>query len=242
MKKINKDKIDTAIILAGGRGLRLLSADSQLPKAMVEIINRPILEWIVLWLKKNGIKKILISVDHKKEAIIKHFGNGKRFGMSITYNDHKGAKETGDAFRSAIGNTKLPEVFVALNGDQITDMPLKKLIAHHQKYNPIATITTCPVRNPYGIIEIDNEHRIKSFSEKPILPGMYMNTGIYVFNKKIFSYLPKRGTIERTTFVTLSQKNDLRAFKYDGLYVTVNNRKDQENAEKVLKKLKKKII
>src|SRR3989344_6725315 len=120
-------KIETAVILAGGKGLRMLSATIDKPKTMVTVLGKPIIEWILFWLKKNKIRKLVLSVDYKKEVLMKHLGNGKNFGISIVYNDHSGAKETGDAFRSVLENVRLPKYFFAMNSDQCTDLSLRDL-------------------------------------------------------------------------------------------------------------------
>lgn len=232
--------IDTAIILAGGRGLRLMPQTAEQPKAMVSILGRPIIEWIILWLKKNKITNIIVSVDYKKEKLIKYLGNGKKLGVNIRYNDHAGASETGDVFRSVFSNIKpLPDIVMAMNGDQITDLPIKKLIAHHKKHDPIATIVTCPMRSPYGIVVHDDlNYSVRNFKEKPILSNVFMNAGIYIFNKKIVKYLPKRGAIEKTAFTKLIKDQKLKAYIHKGLFVTINNQKDLENTENVLIKSK----
>ena len=235
-------KIDTAVILAGGKGGRLLPLTLNKPKSMINVIDKPIIDWILLWLKKNKIKNIVISVDYKKKVLINYLGSGKKFGVSVTYNDHRGAEETGDAFRSVLKNIKLPNVFLAMNGDQITDLSIKKVIAQHQKYDPIATIVTCPVRNPYGIVELGEDHSIKSFAEKPIIPDMLMNAGIYVFNKKILPYLPEKGRIEETTFVKLAKNKNLRAYIHNGFFLTVNDRHDLQNTEKILREQRLNLV
>lgn len=210
------------------------------PKAMVKVLGRPMIEWIILWLKKNKITNIIVSVDYKKVKLMKYLGNGKKFGVNICYNDHAGASETGDAFRSVFLNIKsLPDVFVAMNGDQITNLPIKKLVAHHKKHDPIATIVTCPIKSPYGIVTHNNlNHLVKDFKEKPILPNIYMNTGIYIFNKKIIKYLPQKGSVERTTFKKLIREQKLKAYIHRGLFVTINDNKDLQDTESILTKSK----
>ncbi|OGF62474.1 hypothetical protein A2926_01970 [Candidatus Giovannonibacteria bacterium RIFCSPLOWO2_01_FULL_44_40] len=227
-------KIDTAVILAGGKGLRLRPETADKPKAMVRVAGRPIIEWIILWLKKNGVKNIILSVNYKKEVLTDYFGDGHGFGVKITYNHHRGAKDTGDAFRSVFKNINLPETFIAMNGDQITDLPIKKLIKRHEKYRPIATVAVCPLKSPFGIVHLDENHTIKSFYEKPVLYDKFMNTGIYIFENGIKSYLPKRGAIENTAFKQLAKAGKLKAYTHRGFFSTVNDHKDLESTEKIL--------
>jgi len=227
--------LNTAVIIAGGRGSRLMPETRDMPKAMVPVLGRPIIEWILLWLKENGVRKVVISVDHKKDVLRNHLGNGKKIGLQILYNDHTGCKETGDVFRNILENVKLPKTFLAMNGDQITDLAIQDLVAHHKLYSPVATLVACPVRMPYGILEIDDEHTIQKFREKPTLPNVLMNTGIYVFHKSILDYLPRRGSIEKTTFRKLAKEGKLKTYVHKGLFLTINTHKDLEESQKILK-------
>jgi len=228
--------MDTAVILAGGKGTRLMPLTADKPKPMTEILGKTLIEWIILWLKKNKIKRIVISVDYKKEVIIKHLKNGESFGVEIIYNHHDGAEGTGDAFRSVLENKniELPETFLAMNGDQIVNLSIKNLTTFHRKHDPVATIVMCPIRSPFGIIEYDKTGTIRKFLEKPILPDTFMNAGIYIFNKSIKKYLPQKGAIENTTFKHLAKNKKLKAYKYMGVFTTVNKLSDIKEAEKTL--------
>lgn len=234
--------LDTAVILAGGKGLRLGPETFDKPKAMVQLLERPIIDWIILWLKKNGLHRVIVSVDYKKEVLIKHLGDGSTLGVKIIYNDHSGANETGDAFRSVLENQTLPETFLALNGDQITDLSVKEVLAEHQRHHPLVTLVTCPVRIPYGILTLDGENRVKAFREKPTLPDTLMNTGIYIFNKSILEYLPLRGSIEKETFTKLAQLGKLRSYIHRGFFTTINDHKDLAEAYTLLQNIKTELL
>lgn len=223
--------IDTAVILVGGKGMRMRPLTDDIPKSMVEVHGKPIIAWIILWLKKNGITNIIPSVDYKKEVIMDYLGNGEQFGVRISYNDHTGCHETGDVFRTVLERKNLPQTFLALNGDQITDLPIADLAAHHERHKPLVTLVTCPVCVPYGIVDITTEGKVRSFVEKPILSDILMSTGIYVFDKKILEHLPRRGSIEKTTFVKLAEIDKLHSYNYTGLFKTMNDQKDIEEAE-----------
>ena len=227
--------IDTAVVLAGGRGSRLMPETKDKPKAMVPVFKKPLVDWIIFWLKKNGIRTVVVSVDYKKEKLIDYLGNGRRYGLRIVTNVHTGAEETGDAFRSVLSNIKLPDTFLALNSDQITDLRILPLMRRHRKYAPIATIVTTPARMPYGIVEADRAHSITAFKEKPILKQVLMSTGIYVFHKSIAAYLPQKGAIEKTTFPRLVKEKKIRMYVHRGLFTTINTHKDLEEAEVTLR-------
>ena len=234
--------LDTAVVIAGGKGLRLGPETSDKPKAMLQLLGRPLIDWIILWLKKNGVRTVIVSVDYKKETLIGHLGDGGALGVRVKFNDHSGAVETGDAFRSALENQDLPEIFVALNGDQITDLSIQEALAVHQRHQPIATVVTCPVRIPYGILTITRENKVEAFREKPILPDTLMNTGIYIFNKSILPHLPRNGSIEKETFSKLAQLGELRSYTHRGFFTTINDHKDLTEAHNLLKNIQAELL
>src|SRR3989338_1491676 len=234
--------IDTGVVLVGGKGLRLRPLTNERPKSMVFINGRPLVEWIILWLKKHGIKRIVLSVDYKKEVLMDHVRDGKALGVQVTYNDHSGCFETGDVFRHILEHQNLPEVFLALNGDQITALSVAEVFKDHTRHNPIATIVTYPTRIPYGILKLHDDGRVKAFEEKPILPGISMNTGIYIFNKSILPYLPTRGLIEKETFAKLAEQGKLRAYMHRGFFTTISDEKDIAEAERELKSTEARLL
>jgi len=228
-------KLKTAVLLVGGKAMRLRPLTDSLPKCMVEIKDKPLIEWIFSWLKENGIENVVLGVDYKKEMIMNHVGDGNKFGLNVKYSDHSTAKDTGDAFRMAIekGNVT-DEHFVAMNGDELTDISLKNLFRFHMEHSPVATIVTAPLKSPFGILEIDDNHTIRSFREKPVLGDKFVNAGIYIFSQKIRDYLPQEGRLEETTFVKLANEGKLKSFKYFGFWSTLNTHKDLEEMKKAV--------
>lgn len=225
-------KIDTAVVLAGGQGDRLKPLTNDIPKAMVEIKNKPLLQWIVEWLRNNNVKEIVLGVAHLKEKIMDYFGDGARFGVNIRYSVHTVEGGTAEGFRLAISRYVDRDVFFALNGDQITSIDLNDLASFHLKGNSIATMVVAHLRCPYGHVEIDDKHNVVGFVEKPVCLHMSCNTGIYVFSREILKYLPDTGDIEKTAFLSLSKSDLLKAYPYNGLFVTVNTHKDLVEVKK----------
>src|SRR3990170_7847841 len=133
MKKIKAldMKIDTAAVLAGGQGDRLKPLTNGLPKGMVEICNKPLLQWIIEWLRNNDVREIILGVAHLKEKIIDYFGDGTKFGVNIRYSVHTVEGGTSEGFRLAISRYVDRDVFFAMNGDQITDLNLNDLANFH---------------------------------------------------------------------------------------------------------------
>ena len=230
--------IKTAVILVGGRGLRLMPFTQDIPKPMIEVGGKPLIHWVMDWLVENDVKKAILGVDYKKEIIINYLKNN-HFNLEILFNDHNGAQGTGDAFRLAIEKYDVNDnTFLAMNGDELTDLSLKNFLTFHSEHKPIATLMAYPLRSPYGILDIDHDFNIKAFREKPIVDNQFINAGIYLFDKKIRAYLPEKGSIEETTFVELAQVKKIKAFKYFGFWRTIDTMKDLESVEEKISVLK----
>jgi len=229
-------KLKTAIIIAGGKGTRLGEIASEIPKPMVLLNNKPILERIIHWLKNNGVSNIVIGVAYKKEKIKEYFGDGSKFGVKIIYTEHDENGGTEDAFKTAIEKSGISdENFYAMNGDQITDLQLEGLTNSHIDSNAIASVVTIRLRTNFGIVKTDSAGWIIEFQEKKVVPEVIMNCGIYVFNKKIKEYLTG-GNIELNAFRKLIPEKKLRHFFYDGMWTSVNDQKELKAAEEILKK------
>jgi NDP-sugar pyrophosphorylase family protein len=228
-------KIDTAVVLAGGPGIRLKPLTDKVPKALVEVAGKPLILWVIEWLRMNDVRRIVLGVAHLKDEIINYLGDGSGFGLDITYSKHTVEGGTGEGFRLAISRYINDDVFFALNGDQITDLKLKDLANFHLKYNPVATIAMTNPHCPYGHIKVDENHNVLGFAEKPFCPHANCNSGIYIFKREILNFLPEKGDIEKTTFPLLADDRNLKVYPFKGIFITVNTHKDLVEAEEKLK-------
>jgi len=228
--------LETAVIIAGGKGARLEEKTEDLPKPMISVGGVPLIERIIGWLKKNEIKNIIIGVAYKKEKIMDYLKDGRNLGVNITYTYHDENDGTEDAFKAAIEQSKIrDENFYAMNGDQITDLQLEGLTNAHLISGATATIVTVKLRTNFGIIDVDMQNRITRIHEKWSVPNILMNSGIYVFNQGIRNYL-EGGNIEENAFRKLAKEGKLYSFYYDGEWMTVNNKKELKKMEEFLKK------
>ncbi len=225
----------TAVVLSGGEGVRLRPLTKDLPKGLVRVGGTPLLQWVVEWLKANGVNLVVMGVAYLKEQIIEYFGNGERFGVEIKYSVHTVEGGTGEGFRLAIARYVEEETFFALNGDQITDITLGPMFARHAKSDALATIAVVHPRLPFGLVEIDKRDNCRGFLEKPILNDRFVSTGVYVFEKKITKYLPTRGDVERSTFPRLSRLHRLGAYRHRGSFITVNSLRELDEAEETVR-------
>tara|TARA_Y100000590_G_scaffold135727_1_gene155345 strand:- start:78 stop:776 length:699 start_codon:yes stop_codon:yes gene_type:complete len=178
-----------AVILAGGLGTRLLPYTKTLPKPMLPLDKKPILEYVIKWIKKNGVKDIVLCVSYKHEKIQKYFQDGKKFGVNIEYAISKKPLSTAGQLKTA--EKFIGETFVCVYGDSIFKHNLRLMIKHHKKNSPVATMCLFDYKYQvkYGVIKEKHGH-VEAWEEKPIRSAK-INTGCYVFESKIFRYIPK---------------------------------------------------
>jgi len=230
-------KIDTAIILAGGPATRMKPLTDTVPKGLINVLGKPLLQWIVEWLQDYEIRNIVLGVAHMKEKIIGYFKEGSELGVNIKYSVHTVGGGTGEGFRLAIKRHVNRQNFFALNGDQITNLNLGRLEKFHLKHGQIATMVVTNPGCPFGHVRINKSLDVTEFLEKPRCSAAVCNAGIYVFNKDILRYLPKKGDVEKTMFPTLARTRQLKAYAFKGFFTTINTLKDLIEAENELKRL-----
>ena len=225
------------MVLAGGRGLRLAPLTDSLPKALVRIHSKPLLEWVIEWLARNGVRDLVLGVAYESEKIMSYFGDGNRLGVRINYSVHTVEGGTAEGFRKAIDRYVNDETFVAMNGDELTNLNVGRLCDLHMRSGALATVAVTQLKSPFGIVRLDSDDRVIGFEEKVTIPGTYVSIGVYVFQREILGYIPKSGDIERATFPLLSQKKKLQAYKHDGFWMTVNNLKELQEAEESVERI-----
>jgi mannose-1-phosphate guanylyltransferase / phosphomannomutase len=184
-----------AVILAGGRGTRLYPLTEKIPKLLVKIGEKPIIEHQILLLKKYGIKEIWVLLGYLGEQIESYLGTGKRFGLKINYCFEKEPLGTAGALRQLEKNIK--EDFLVFSGDVMMDFNVKKFISWHcKKKDAIATLLVHPNNHPFDsdLVEVDDEGRITSLLKRPHPPELiYRNLSVasaFIFSPRIFKYIP----------------------------------------------------
>lgn len=184
-----------AMILAAGVGSRLDPLTRNLPKPMVPIVNKPVMEHIVELLAKHGFKEIMVNLHYLGDQIQEYFGTGQKWGVKIHYSPED--QLWGDA-----GSVKRCEsffdedTFVVVGGDDLADIDIKRLVRFHEEKKALATIALSLVDDPseYGIALLNDRGRITRFLEKPkgeVIFSNSANTGVYIFDKHIFELIPK---------------------------------------------------
>ncbi len=224
-----------AVILSGGAGARLRPLTNDIPKGLVRVAGKPLLQWVIEWLGRGGITDLVVGVAYMKEKIIRHFGDGTKFGVKIRYSEHSVEGGTGEGFSLAIKRYVDDESFFAMNGDQVTDLDLRSMFKTHAKGKALATVAVVHPRLPFGLVITDENGYCRAFQEKPVLRNVACSSGIYLFQREISDYLPKTGDVEKTTFPRLAHGNRLKAYWHRGSFLTVNSIRELEAADLELK-------
>ncbi len=186
-----------ALILAGGKGTRLRPLTVYTPKPIVPVLNRPFLLFQIDILRNAGIKEIILSLNYQPDKIEQILGDGSEFGVHIQYVTEPSPMGTAGAFKFAAGEIK--QTTIVLNGDILTDLDISDVMKQHKSSKAEASIVLTPVENPtrYGLVETDDNLRVKRFREKPTeeevasLPTKNINAGIYVLEPSVLELIPE---------------------------------------------------
>jgi len=217
-----------AILLAGGKGTRLRPLTVHTPKPIVPIFNRPFLYYQIDQLRQvPEIDEAILSLNYQPRRIEEIFGDGEGLGMKLRYVVEPIPLGTAGAVRYA--GDSLTESVVVFNGDVLTQVDLRAVLALHRERKAKATIVLTPVENPraYGLVETDAQGNIKRFLEKPGEDEITCNTinaGIYILEPDTFDRIPKETTwsIERSFFPSLIERGEtFVAYIYDGYWIDI---------------------
>lgn len=184
-----------AMILAAGMGTRLRPITNDIPKSIIPIEDKTLIEYLLLLLKRYGIKDIIINLHHLGNKIEEVLGDGSRWGIRISYSKEDIILGTGGGIKKAqafFGDS----TFIVINGDILVDLDLRDLIGFHQKMGGITTMVLRKNDNPdlYSSVKIEQNRRIRQILDRPGWSGKdlnsYMFTGIHLIEPRIFKYLP----------------------------------------------------
>ncbi len=179
-----------AVILAGGLGTRLQPYTTFLPKAMLPLGDKPLLEHLIEWIKGNGVDSFVLCVSYLRKTIEDYFEDGSRFGVEIEYAVANRPLATAGQLKTA--QEFLDSTFVCVYGDSIFDFSLKNMIDYHRRKKAFVTMGLYEYKTklPYGFIEMDRTNRVKAWQEKPDVKGN-INIGCYVMEPGILNFIPE---------------------------------------------------
>ena len=227
--------VKTAVILAGGLGLRLWPLTLWTPKPLIEVYGKPILVWQIEWLRRHGVENFVLCVGHLWEKIMGRLKDGGELGVSIRYSIEEKPLGTGGAIKRAL-NLFDDEIFYVVNGDIITFLnPVKLVEALVKHENAVLSMALVPMRCPYGVVELDGDI-VKGFKEKPVIEEVLINGGVYAMRREIACYLPDEGDIEKTAFPRLAEEGKIVGVRYVGVvWRSIDTHKDLREAEEILR-------
>ena len=179
-----------AVILAGGLGTRLLPLTKKTPKPMLLLGKKPILEHLIDWNKKNGVKSIVLCVSHLRKTIEDYFEDGKRFGVNIEYAISNKPLATAGQLKTA--EEFIDDTFVCMYGDSIFNFNLRNMIKQHKTKKAFVTMGLNEYKTnlEYGVIAISKTGKVLNWEEKPEIKAN-VNMGCYVMEPNVFSLIPK---------------------------------------------------
>ncbi len=225
------------MILAGGLGTRLRPYTFLLPKPMLPVGPKPIMEHILEWLKATGITDVVVSTGYLGKMLQEYFGNGAEWGMRIVYATSPHPLGTAGQLKAA--ESKVRGRFVCVYGDALLEFDLGKALEFHASRKALATMVLMKysAEMKYGFMETDKDGRLTEWKEKPKISG-YINVGCYVMEKGFLRYIPPGRVYEMNDAFRVAKADGapLYAVKVEGTFVDIGDRKSYRDANELYTK------
>lgn len=224
-----------AVVMAGGHGTRLRPLTESLPKPMLPIGKRPLLEIIIDQLRSAGIQKVKVTTHHKPEKIKEHFGDGQAFGIDMSYVSEDRPLGTAGSL-SLLEETQ--RTTLVINGDILTDVDFRAMWQFHSEHQADLTVAvrTYDFKVPYGVIGCEGA-RVQEIQEKPTVQFM-VNAGIYLLEPHIYRYIPSREHYNMTDLIAkvLQEKLNVISFPIHEYWLDIGAHAEYEKAQKEIEK------
>ncbi len=243
------------VVLAGGYGTRLSEYTTRIPKPMVEIGGKPILEHIMNIYSKYSHDEFYIALGYKSELIKDYFLNYKilnsDFNINIKTGNVKAFKDYSKSWSINLINTghnsmtggrllrlksHLKETFFFTYGDAVSDINIDELLEYHKYKNKLVTITAVRPPARFGLLNLDNNDIVKSFEEKPQLKQGWINGGFFVMEPEFLDLIKNdQSILEKSPLELVAKKGELAAFKHDGFWQCMDTKRDKDNLDNLIK-------
>ena len=225
-----------AVIMAGGFGTRLRPLTCNIPKPMVPILNRPMMEHIVELLKRHGIKDLVATLYYHPDAIASYFDDGSRFGVQIHYLKAEADYGTAGSVRNA--KDMLDQRFLIISGDVFTNFDLSAAVKFHEDRNAKATMVLTHAPNPlqFGVVLTQDDGKISRFLEKPSWGEVFsdtINTGIYILEPEVLNLIPPKEDFDFSkNLFPLMLDHDMGLYGYvaEGYWRDIGNLNEYQDA------------
>lgn len=217
-----------AIILAGGKAERLGDVAGGRPKSLVDVAGKPLAAYQVGRLAGAGVERVIVSCAAGQGALFLEELDG--LGVEIVCAEEPERLGRGGGIKFAARQRQEQGDVLALNGDELVDVDLGGLLARHRETGAAATVTVARPRSRFAVVELGNDDVIEGFTETGFDP-YWVNCGVYVLSAEAIGRFPDQGDHESTTFPELAAEGRLRAFRHEGLWLTVNTPKELRRAQ-----------
>lgn len=240
--KNKSQKSNIAVIMAGGKGVRLRPLTKYCPKPMVKVAGKPILERIVNRLSDHGIDKFYISINYLGEMVEDYFGNGSKFGCEIKYLKEKKYLHTGGSL--SLIKDKITDPLIVMNGDLVTKINFNHLLDFHKKGQFVATmcVRSYDFTIPFGVIKAEKNTMV-SLEEKPS-SNCLINAGIYVLNPEVLAMIPKNKVFPLTDLFNkmLLKNKKIGVYQMDEDWIDVGRIDELKKAQEEFLKIEEKCL
>jgi NDP-sugar pyrophosphorylase family protein len=222
-----------AVIQAGGKGTRLRPYTTVLPKPLMPLGAKPVLELLLKWLRRNNVRDVYITTGYLGHLIRSYCGDGRQWDLNIEYTDEPEPLGTMGAL--SLLRDKLDSTFLVLNGDVVTDLSLNALISHHRQHGAGMTVATVmrTVRVDFGVIE-ETDFRVVRFKEKPNLSHL-VSTGVYCMQPDMLQHIPTGIPFgfDDLMFRMLELGEPVSTFLHKGFWLDVGRIEDFQKAQEL---------
>ena len=231
-----------AVVLAGGKGTRMLPYTNILPKPMLPIDGMPILEVLIRQMKRYGISEVILTVGHMAYLLESYFKDGSHYGVNICYSKEDEPLGTAGPLSLIEG---LDETFMVMNGDVLTTLEFGNLIKYHRDRGGVATIATHrrKVNIDLGVVQINDGDEIENYTEKPSM-NFNVSMGIYVFEPSVLAYIPKGEYLDFPDLVLklINAGERVISYAFEGYWQDLGNQKDYIEASEEFNLLREEIL
>lgn len=232
LSQILSPKVTQAVILAGGEGVKMRPLTLEIPKALILVSGRPIIEHTIELLRNAGIREIIICVGHLGEKIKEAIGNGQKYGVKIIYSrEEKALGSFGALINAKELLTRKP--FLVINGDVLVSLNLTEFINFHNEDKYIGTIalTNASETKGYGTVLLRGEKILDFIKTTSNKASNLIDGGVYILNPEIFNFIAKKGKVNlEEVFPKLAKGGKLAGFSFEGPWFEVSTPKNYERA------------
>ncbi|MBU4265780.1 MAG: nucleotidyltransferase family protein [Candidatus Altiarchaeales archaeon] len=234
-RALSSTRVRRALILAGGKGTRMRPFTYEIPKPLIPVHEKPLVQHIIELLRKNGIKNITMSIGYMGDRIQSRLGNGSDLNVRIEYIVEE--EELGTAGSLHLLKEKPDRSFFMFNGDVLANIELHDMIHFHRKNKGLATIALTAVDEPsrFGVAKLEGD-KILEFVEKPEPgkePSKFINAGVYLLEPEVIDYVPEgRSMMETDVFPRLAKEGNLYGYKFKGQWFDTGTHEAYEKAIK----------